>query len=223
MDGTRSRAITDAGLSHDVIYSISGGSGELWIGRQQGGLTHLQYNHGGVMRAQTYSEKDGLVQNSVYVVKQTTDGAVWAGTLSGGVSKFENGHFQNFTVKDGLASDTVTSIAGSPEQTMWFGTPKGLTAFSAGHWTTYGVAEELPSVVVNCLYEDPEHILWIGTAAGLARYSAGHMTNEPRRPGFADGSNSRNYRRSFRLVVDCHLQPRTARKSRKTAAWIDWR
>jgi ligand-binding sensor domain-containing protein/signal transduction histidine kinase len=175
MDGTRSRAITDAGLNHDVIYSISGGGRELWIGRQQGGLTHLQYANGGVTRAQTFSQKDGLAQNSVYVVKQTTDGAVWTGTLSGGVSKFENGHFQNFTVQDGLASDTVTSIAGSPEQTMWFGTPKGLTAFSAGHWTTYGVAEDLPSAVVNCLYEDPEQILWIGTAAGLARYSAGHI------------------------------------------------
>jgi ligand-binding sensor domain-containing protein/signal transduction histidine kinase len=175
MDGTRSRAITDASLNRDVIYSISGGSGELWIGRQQGGLTHLQYNNGGVTRAQTYLEKDGLAQNSVYVVKQTTDGAVWAGTLSGGVSKFENGHFQNFTVKDGLASDTVTSIAGSSEQTMWFGTPKGLTAFSAGHWTTYGVAEDLPSAVVNCLYQDSEQILWIGTASGLARYSAGHV------------------------------------------------
>jgi ligand-binding sensor domain-containing protein/signal transduction histidine kinase len=175
MDGTRSRAITDAGLNRDVIYSLSGRSGELWMGRQQGGLTRLEYNSGGVTRAQTYSRKDGLAQNSVYVVKQTTDGAVWAGTLSGGVSKFENGHFQNFTAKDGLASDTVTAIAGSPEQTMWFGTPKGLTAFSAGHWTTYGVAEDLPSAVVNCLYEDPEQILWIGTAAGLARYSAGHV------------------------------------------------
>lgn len=175
LDGTRSRAITDAGLSRDVIYSISGRSGELWMGRQQGGLTRLQYNNGGVTRVQTYSQKDGLAENSVYVVKQTTDGAVWAGTLSGGVSKFENGHFQNFTVKDGLASDTVTSIAGSPEQTMWFGTPKGLTAFSGGHWTTYGVAEDLPSAVVNCLYEDPEQTLWIGTAAGLARYSAGHV------------------------------------------------
>jgi len=38
------RELTEAGLSRDVVYSIDGAPGELWIGRQRGGLTHLRYD-----------------------------------------------------------------------------------------------------------------------------------------------------------------------------------
>ena len=31
--------ITIDGLDHDVVYSISGGKDEVWVGRQRGGLT----------------------------------------------------------------------------------------------------------------------------------------------------------------------------------------
>ena len=59
------------GLNNDVIYSISGGDGELWLGRQQGGLTKLT-RHGNQWAARTYTRKDGLAQNSVYTVVRCT-------------------------------------------------------------------------------------------------------------------------------------------------------
>ena len=39
-NGTIQR-VSVPGLNNDVMYSISGGDGELWLGRQQGGLTEL--------------------------------------------------------------------------------------------------------------------------------------------------------------------------------------
>ena len=59
-------------LDHDVIYSISGSEDDLWLGRQKGGLTELK-RHGNEWLAHTYTQKDGLAQNSVYTVTRSHD------------------------------------------------------------------------------------------------------------------------------------------------------
>jgi ligand-binding sensor domain-containing protein/signal transduction histidine kinase len=168
----------DAGtaeLAGDVIYSMtSAGRDGLWIGRQHGGLTHLRYVNGKFI-GKTYTEHDGLAQNHVYAVLEGRDGAVWAGTLTAGVSEFKNGHFTNYTTADGLASNTVSSINESADGTIWFGTPDGLTEKSANGWRTYGVADGLPSADIDCLFQDSAGVMWIGTAEGLAFFRAGQI------------------------------------------------
>ena len=141
-DGKHGR-VNQAGLDKDVVYSIAGGKGELWVGRQRGGLTHLRPKAGSFAET-TYREAEGLAQNSVYSVYQARDGTVWAGTLSGGVSKFSGGKFTTFTTANGLASNTIASILESSDGTMWFATPNGLSALLNGHWQTYTVREGLP-------------------------------------------------------------------------------
>ena len=116
--------MTSQGLDRDVAYSIAGSSKELWIGRQRGGLERLQYSHGST-KAQTYTETDGLAQNSVYSVYQSRDGTVWAGTLSRGVSRFDGRRFITYTSASGLASDSVASILETRDGTIWFGTSMG--------------------------------------------------------------------------------------------------
>ena len=168
-------SVTAAGLNDDVVYSIAGnGKDGLWLGRQQGGLTHLSDIHT-APTAKTYSRLSGLAQNSVYAVHESPDGTVWAGTLTGGVSELRNGRFTNYTSASGLASDTVSSISESADGTMWFGTPNGLSAFSKNSWRTYTLANGLPSGDINCLLEDSAAVLWIGTATGLAYLTAGKI------------------------------------------------
>ncbi len=165
--------VTTAGLSHDVVYSITGAGKELWLGRQRDGLTRLTVEQGSIS-AMTFSQTNGLAQNSVYSVYLARDGAVWAGTLSAGVSVLRGGKFTGFTVANGLASNTVVSILEQSDGTMWFATPSGLSSLSKGQWRTYTVHDGLPSDNVNCLLEDRKGVLWVGTASGIAfRTSAG--------------------------------------------------
>jgi signal transduction histidine kinase/ligand-binding sensor domain-containing protein len=159
--------VTDAGLDKDVVYSIAGKDGELWLGRQHGGLTRLNMNHGS-FAARSWTHKDGLAQDSVYSVYQTRDGTVWAGTLSGGASRLSQGKFITYTTADGLASNTVSSIIESSDATVWFATPNGLSALSNGQWRSWTTKEGLPSADVNCLMEDSKGLLWAGTETGLA-------------------------------------------------------
>jgi signal transduction histidine kinase/ligand-binding sensor domain-containing protein len=166
-------SVTNDGLGQDVVYSITG-KNDLWVGRQRGGLTHLIYGSGSVS-TKTYTKRDGLAQNGVYAVYRGDDGAVWAATLSGGVSKYSKGSFTTYSTADGMASNTISSIAESPDGTMWFGTPNGLNAFSNGKWRLFTVRDGMPSDDVYCLLSDKSDLLWIGTASGLALLRGGHV------------------------------------------------
>jgi signal transduction histidine kinase/ligand-binding sensor domain-containing protein len=161
------RRLTEAGLNGDVVYSIAGKEHGLWVGRQRGGLTHFTTTDGG-MASETYTTVQGLAQNSVYAVHQNRDGTVWAGTLSGGVSRLRDGRFATFTAASGLLSNTVTSIEEGANGVMWFGTPKGVNWVSNDRWFSYTTKDGLPSNDVNCLLQDAMGVLWIGTANGLA-------------------------------------------------------
>ena len=182
---------------NDVVYSIEGRGDEIWIGRQRGGLTHLQWRNGTVT-SQTFTEADGLAQNSVYSVLESRDGSVWAGTLSGGVSRFRNGRFTTYTVASGLAANTVSSILEGRDETMWFATPNGLSSLSDDQWRTYGTRDGLPSANVNCLFEDSAGVVWSGTSAGLTFLVSGKVRVPPlpdvlREPilGIAEDKNGR--------------------------------
>jgi len=163
---------------NEIVYSISGRADVVWVGRQRGGLTRVQF-HNAAIATQSYTEANGLAQNSAYAVYESRDGTVWAGTLNGGVSKFKDGHFTTYTTENGLASNTVASILETDDGAMWFGTPSGLSSFSNGQWRTYTTVEGLPSSEVNCLFEDSSGTLWSGTSAGLA-FLASNRFQAPR-------------------------------------------
>jgi ligand-binding sensor domain-containing protein len=167
LDKGRHGKMVHVELGRDVVYSIDGGPNELWLARQQGGLTRVRLDGGG-SRTKTYTHADGLAQNSVYSVFRARDGTVWVGTLSGGVSKLDHGKFSTYTTADGLASNTVAAISESHDGTIWLGTPKGLSSFSKEAWSTFTTKDGLPSANVNCLFVDSSGLLWAGTTEGLA-------------------------------------------------------
>ncbi len=158
--------VTSAGLDRDVVYSIAGGPGELWIARQRGGLTCLRFK-GVAVTSKTYTKADGLAEDSVYAVYRSRDGTVWAGTVNGGVSKLHDGKFTTYTTANGLAADTVSAIEETPDGTIWLATPNGLNEFSNGRWNVLSGADGLPPGGVNCLATDSSGLLWIGSSKGL--------------------------------------------------------
>lgn len=166
--------VKNAGLDKDVIYSLTGSKGDLWIGRRRGGLTHLRYKDDS-FTAETYTQAEGLVQNSIYAVHQSRDGTVWAGSISGGLTRFKDGRFTTYTAANGLASDAVTAILEASNGTMWFGTANGLCSLLHDQWAIYNGLDGLPPGRVNCLLEDSSGAIWIGTDNGIAILSSGEI------------------------------------------------
>lgn len=171
----RLRKVLQDGLDRDVIYSIDGGDGEIWVGRQNGGLTRIVRN-GDTLVTRTYTEKDGLAQSSVYAVHRSPNGTVWAGTVSGGVSVLNASGFKTFSTEDGFGSNAVNSIAESRDGTIWMATPTGLEEFRGGKWVNWTVKDGLPSSDVRLCFADSQGVLWIATDGGLAYLSSRHVT-----------------------------------------------
>jgi signal transduction histidine kinase/ligand-binding sensor domain-containing protein len=171
--GTVVQSITLAGLDNDVVYSISGGNDEICVGRQRGGLTVLTEKAGGFV-ARTYTQNDGLAQNGVYSVLRTGDGTLWAGTISGGISRLKDGVFTAYSVAQGLSSDSIHSIIEANDGSITIATPAGLDVFRNGHWTNSALGPKALSDV-RSIFEDAEHVLWIATAEGLAFRYFGHV------------------------------------------------
>jgi ligand-binding sensor domain-containing protein/signal transduction histidine kinase len=180
LENGRITRVTDPQLDDEVIYSITGNEGELWLGRQRRGLAQLRF-HGPTFTTQTYTQSQGLAQNNVYAVYRARDGSLWAGTLSGGVSRFSSAAFQNYSMADGLASNSVTSILVTSDGAIWFGTPNGLSAFTRGKWRTFNSCDGLPPGTIDSLLQDVAGVLWIGTANGLAFLNGGsiHLAQGP--------------------------------------------
>jgi signal transduction histidine kinase/ligand-binding sensor domain-containing protein len=166
-----------AALRDDVIYSIAEDGQGVLVGRQRGGITRVR-EHGdtfATFTTETFTERDGLAQNQVFAVHRARDGAVWAGTLSRGVSRLKDGRFASYSTTDGLASNTVTAILEAADGAVWFATPNGASVKSIDGWRRYSTADGLPSNDVNTLFEDSVRNMWIGTAAGLAVMHDGRM------------------------------------------------
>jgi ligand-binding sensor domain-containing protein/signal transduction histidine kinase len=176
-----------AALRDDVIYSIAGDGDAVLVGRQRGGITRVRAA-GDTFVTETFTERDGLAQNQVFAVHRARDGAIWAGTLSRGVSRMQDGAFTTFTTADGLASNTVAAVLEAADGALWFATPNGASVKSSAGWRRHGTADGLPSNDVNTLFEDSRRTLWIGTAAGLAVVRDGRVQSLPGTPALLRAS-----------------------------------
>ncbi len=187
--------VRDTSAARDVIYSLAGAGDAIWMGRQRGGLSLLS-NATGPSRLTAYTRANGLAQDSVYAVHEGRDGTVWAGTLSGGVSRLDRGRFTTFTTADGLLSNTVTAIAETAGGSMWFATPRGISTYRSGQWSSVTASDGLPSNDVHSLLVDAAGLVWVGTAAGLARIENGRVVVTAGAPSLADDV--------FGIAVDRH-------------------
>ncbi|MGA2746156.1 MAG: two-component regulator propeller domain-containing protein, partial [Candidatus Sulfotelmatobacter sp.] len=170
----RVQAIEIAGLKNDVVYSIAGAAGDVWVGRRNGGLTRLTVE-GNAVRLST--QQPELIQDAVYSLYRESNSTLWAGTLHQGLRRFRNDTWQTFTAKDGLPSNRISVITGNESGLVFAGTPNGLAEFKAGfkndRWTRYNTHDGLPPGAIESLFLDDSDTLWIGTSRGIAFLQSG--------------------------------------------------
>ena len=128
----------------------------------------------------------GNEYNNVHCGLQDKGGNLWFGTTSEGVYRFNGKTFTQFTVKDGLSSNTVWSILEDKTGNIWFGTDAGICRYN---WktinyipiTTSGNNNFLdgnsynnsPSSKggVGSMIQDRSGTIWFGTDSGLYCYN----------------------------------------------------
>lgn len=127
--------------------------------------------------------------SSVFAILPDRNGNIWLATNKG-VLQFNGEKFVgNFTVRDGLAGDSVNVVLEDSKGAIWFGGQNGLAKYFDGKFTTYTKNEGLPGGIVRSLYEDSDGVLWIGTYdEGLVRFKNGRFSNIREKNGlFSNG------------------------------------
>ncbi len=105
----------------------------------------------------------------VFSILAAADGAIWAGTWGGGVSRFDGRKWSNFTTREGLAGNIVYSIVRDAEGAFWFGTDNGVSRWDGKTWRSFTRQDGLLDSHVYAIAIAPNGDVWVGTKRGVAR------------------------------------------------------
>jgi signal transduction histidine kinase len=157
-------------------------AGTLWIASSN---RIWRLSHGKLLELQPSAGLPAIEPRAFF---QDTDGRLWIGLRYHGVSMttapdVADPPFVNYTTADGLASDTVWSIAGDDDGHIYLGTGRGLDQLDvktqrARHLTTEtGVVGS----VIEHLLKDRRGRIWIASDGGITQLDprAGEAVNQP--------------------------------------------
>jgi signal transduction histidine kinase/ligand-binding sensor domain-containing protein len=124
-----------------------------------------------------WTQENGLPQDRIRTIAQTTDGYLWLGTDEG-VTRFDGYDFTNFnTGNSSLPSNSVTALAAGGDGSLWIGTPSGVTRYKDQHFRNYSHADGLANDSVTFLFVDHAGAVWIVDGGILSRFDGGKFAN----------------------------------------------
>lgn len=153
--------------------------------------------------------------SNVHCGLQDKVGNLWFGTTGEGVYRYDGQLFTQFTVKNGLSSNTVWSIAEDKNGNIWFGTDSGVCRYDGKTITgipiTVSNGENIypnnasnnnPSTkyAVWSIMQDKTGKIWFGTSDGMFCYDGTFFTR------FLDNDNIINKDGLQLKMVDCILE-----------------
>ncbi len=179
--------VTDPLASASVLSLLEDREGNLWAGTEAGGLHILRDQ-----RFRNLNTRRGLSSDNTTAVVEDAGGTLWVGTAGGGLNALTPDRLENatgnrpvriYSVRDGLPSDVILSLAAGTYGDIWVGTPDGLSHIRGGAVTTFTSADGLPDDFIRSLLVDADGSLWIATRHGLT-----HWAGPPQRGGSAGGA-----------------------------------
>jgi ligand-binding sensor domain-containing protein len=124
-------------------------------------------------RTHYYRSDSTLADNSIRTIRESRDGAVWIGTVSG-LRRIDGGVRGNpFLVQRTVDGTNISMLYESTSGQMWIATyGRGLMRFDKSGLLTLTSPASLPHDNVLAVFEDAEGNVWVGTQGGLLRLRA---------------------------------------------------
>ncbi len=108
---------------------------------QDGGVLYFK---DGQVRA-SYAAADGLGKGHVPGLQLDRDGALWAATEEGGLSRIKDGRITTLTSKNGLPCDTIHWTIEDDDRSLWLYTACGLVRIARSEldaWVADAAAQD---------------------------------------------------------------------------------
>ena len=115
--------------------------------------------------ARAWQTDDGLPDNVITGIAQTSDGFLWVGTR-GGLVRFDGAEFRDFTPESlpGVINRLIRAVAVDPKGALWVALDRGavLCAQSGPHKAVlFDARDGLPDAVVSTMISDDAGAIWI--------------------------------------------------------------
>jgi signal transduction histidine kinase/ligand-binding sensor domain-containing protein len=124
-----------------------------------------------------YTSSESLADNSIRTIRETSDGAVWIGTISG-LRRLGHGVREDpFKTPKLLSGVNISVLLEDRQGDLWVGTyGRGVMRVQAGRTNWLTAPSSLPHNNVLSLFDDGEGDIWVGTRGGLLRLSPSAAT-----------------------------------------------
>jgi signal transduction histidine kinase/ligand-binding sensor domain-containing protein len=157
------------GLSSDATTAVvEDKAGTLWVGTNGSGLNAMRPENGAAESHPSHKDK-----NVARVGHPGGLGSRIPRSENPDLGHPMNGPVKTYTVRDGLLSDVILSLAAAPNGDLWAGTPDGLNRIRNGKIDAFTSADGLPDDFIRSLLADADGSLWIGTRRGLTHWTNG--------------------------------------------------
>ncbi len=154
--------------------------------------------------------------DNVWCGLQDKAGNLWFGTSGEGVYRYNGKSFIQFTVKDGLNSNTVYSILEDKTGNIWLGTLEGICRFDGkkiiqipikgnfltGFGTSNYYSKQSKNSSVWSMLQDKKGQIWFGTGEGVYCYDGKSFSH------FLQNDRVINYQNLQLKMIDCMLEDR---------------
>lgn len=126
-----------------------------------------------------------------FSVLEDSKGNMWFGSIGSGVYYFDGKTFQNFTTKEGLPNNEITSIFEDKAGNIWLGTNGGISLYNGKSFQNFILAEDnivedntgktvpdftRPPNEVNSIIEDKTGKYWFATRGNTYLYNGKTFT-----------------------------------------------
>ncbi len=155
--------VTD-GLPTEVVQALAQTHDHyLWVGTTSGLLRF----DGTRFELFDRSNTAALTAASIFCLTVTSDGTLWIGSEGGGLTRYRDGKFSNYGMRDGLTNNVVRAIREDAQGTVWIGTDEGLFVMSGDRLRRVDGTYAIPQVAVHTIASDRQGGLWVGGSALL--------------------------------------------------------
>ena len=170
---TMDRWTLDEGYIGKGTYSMfQDRTGYLWMGSENG-LVRYDGRSFDLFNSQNVSQ---MRSNDVIEVAQTSDGAIWAGTMDG-LLCFRNGQVERFGLEHGLPHRDVGQLYIDRSGRFWLGLADGLAYMADGRIVPVELPGETGSAYVEDILEGPDGHPWVLTRTNILRIDGTTVTN----------------------------------------------
>ncbi|TNF25167.1 MAG: hypothetical protein EP314_07005, partial [Bacteroidetes bacterium] len=134
-----------------------------------------------------YHKRDGLSENHCSAIYCDSNGRVWVGHQTTGLSVIYNDSVANYSEANGLANNEIHDIIEAENGHIWVATFGGVSEFDGAKWRNVTTANGLSMNNSRCLLQDAKGDIWVGTyGAGINIISEDRITSLSSKQGLAN-------------------------------------